>query len=72
MISLKFSAGIRAVKKGEETHAGVCACVCTHTHTHNPEYSAATALSASLEKLMSSKWPRSLPLLACVSRILGM
>ena len=26
MISLKFSAGIRAVKKGEETHAGVCAC----------------------------------------------
>lgn len=68
MISLKFSAGIRAVKKGEETHAGVCA----HTHTHNPEYSAATAISASLEKFMSSKWPRSLPLLACVSRILGM
>ena len=33
MISLKFSAGIRAVKKGEETHAGVCAHVHTHTHT---------------------------------------
>ena len=37
MISLKFSAGIRAVKKGEETHAGVCACVCTHTHTHTTQ-----------------------------------
>lgn len=60
MISLKFSAGIRAVKKGEETH------------THNPEYSAATAISASLEKFTSSKRPRSLPLLACVSKILGM
>ena len=33
MISLKFSAGIRAVKKGEETHAGVCMRVHTHTHT---------------------------------------
>ena len=36
MISLKFRAGIRAVRKREETHAGVCACVCVHAcmHTH--------------------------------------
>ena len=33
MISLKFRAGIRAVRKREETHAGVCACVHAHTHT---------------------------------------
>ena len=33
MISLRFSAGIRAVKKREETHAGACACVHAQTHT---------------------------------------
>ena len=54
MISLKFNARVRAVKKGEERH--------THTHTHTPEYSAATAISVpSLVKIALSKWPRSLP-----------
>lgn len=51
MISLKFNAGTRAVKKtgwvGRKKH--------THAHTHTPpEYPAATAISApSLEKVTS-------------------
>ena len=71
MISLKFSAGIRAVKKGEETHAGVCAHVHTHTHTQ-PRIFCSYCNLCFFREIHIFKVAQILPLLACVSRILGM